>query len=111
LGFRLNHTLACIPKSERRKASTAGWTEDARNCLLGNSFSCYSVALVLGNLLWQVGLLPSSPPLKVIYGQLWDDEEDNVRANNKYHQVQNICSATRGRQGSSPDGHLQGHRH
>ena len=56
LGFRRQHTAVAVAKSDRLVRQ--GRLEDIRCALLGNSFSCPVVALLLGAALCRCGVLP-----------------------------------------------------
>eukprot|EP00438_Fugacium_kawagutii_P018578 Skav220209 [mRNA] locus=scaffold2858:239229:240881:+ [translate_table: standard] len=62
LGFPLNYTLGCVPKSQRK--STAH--NDTRLTLLGNSWSVPVVAWLLGQLLGLLGLCSTPSPQDVV---------------------------------------------
>ena len=72
LGFATDHTQSAVPKSEVRRAPQAA--ADTWAGLLGNSYSCHVMALVLGHMLADAGVLARPPTLREVMGELGDED-------------------------------------
>jgi hypothetical protein len=72
LGLVRGHTLDPLPGSIRKDKQLC---EDLRCELLGNAFSCISVAMILGPWCWSVGLLKELPEPDQCRGGLSRDEK------------------------------------
>ena len=67
MGYRRDHTFTCLSAAGRRDVRTH---EDIRCSLIGNSFHCPTVALLLGSWAHQHGLIPEAPSPQTIVD--WD---------------------------------------
>ena len=72
LGFKVAHTLPCVPKKQRSYQKIS--LEDQRNRLLGNSFSCLVVACLVGQCLHHCGILELPPTLESCWGHTVQEE-------------------------------------